>query len=199
MTRHHHKQRGMALLIALIVLVVVSILGATAMRSALFQNRMSINSQLSQMTFQGAESGLQAVIDQASATPRSDPTNPFRIVQSPPGGNPMQFALRVCYDATGASVTDDEATRAQVDGELVFDYTECPDLPDTPISVTSVIAIPPDGIPNEVVEGHSLCGSTTTCFSLTSIYTRAYASIAGVSSRSSHVQVWGIVQVSENN
>lgn len=59
------RQSGVALFIALILLVVISILGVSAMRMSLFNARISTGAQVNTMTFQAGESALQAVYEEA--------------------------------------------------------------------------------------------------------------------------------------
>lgn len=59
------KQSGVALFIALIMLVVISILGISAMRMSMFNARISTGAQASSMTFLAGESALQAVYEEA--------------------------------------------------------------------------------------------------------------------------------------
>ncbi|WP_457668185.1 pilus assembly PilX family protein [Thiolapillus sp.] len=61
--RHHYqtatsKQRGVALVISLIVLLTVTLLSLTAMRSANLDTKISVNHQHKQLAFQAAENGL---------------------------------------------------------------------------------------------------------------------------------------------
>ena len=59
------KQRGAALFVALIILLLVSMLGVSAMKGGLFHERMAFNSQAEEMTFQAAETAIGGVINEA--------------------------------------------------------------------------------------------------------------------------------------
>src|SRR5690606_23972012 len=59
------KERGLALMVALLVLVIISVLGITAMRTSMFNARVALGAQTSVMVFQGAESAINAVIIEA--------------------------------------------------------------------------------------------------------------------------------------
>ena len=59
------KQRGVALFIALILLIIISILGVSAMRMSMFNARISTGAQVNAMTFQAGESALQSVYEEA--------------------------------------------------------------------------------------------------------------------------------------
>lgn len=60
-----HKERGLALMVALLVLVIISVLGITAMRTSMFNARVALGAQTSVMVFQGAESAINAVVIEA--------------------------------------------------------------------------------------------------------------------------------------
>lgn len=59
------RQKGAALIIALLILIVISILGISAMRMSLFNARIATGAQASTMAFQASESALQAVYEEA--------------------------------------------------------------------------------------------------------------------------------------
>ena len=61
-----HRQQGMALVIALVILAMISILGIAALRTSIFNTRISTSAQGSAMTFQAAESALAALFQEAS-------------------------------------------------------------------------------------------------------------------------------------
>lgn len=201
MSTNFRQQQGMALLVSLVVLIVVSVLGATAMRSALFQSRISVNSQASQQIFQGAESGLEALLDHAvkqievDGYPPQDPRHIFYKALST-SGNTVQ---RLCFDEKGTTTVTTDATRAPYGDEWDFDYPDCDERPGSPVLVTTVVTEPPAGIPPSLpIEGTNLCGNQGSCYATTQVYSRAFASIAGMRNISSHVQLWGIVAPDAN-
>lgn len=59
------NQRGAALFVALIILLLVSLMGVSAMKSGIFQERMAFNSQAEETTFQAAETAIEGVIKEA--------------------------------------------------------------------------------------------------------------------------------------
>lgn len=191
MQKSHRRtgQDGMALLVALVVLVVVSLLGATAMKLALFQNRMSINSQFAQHLFQGAENGLQGVRD-------------LMVGELPDGAHPLSVEdaaiaraingalVRICTGADGQPVEGGLVVRNA--GES-FGFTACDPLPGQRFSVTGVLAPPPpDMAASMPIEGYDINGG----FGLQQVYSRGYASMEGVRAQASHVQMWGVRGVS---
>lgn len=56
------SQQGAALLVALVVLLAITLMGVTSLRSGLFHERMSLNSQADALTFMGAESGINGIM-----------------------------------------------------------------------------------------------------------------------------------------
>ena len=60
-------QRGVALLVALIILVIVSLLGVTAMKTSMFSAKIATGSQVDAMAFEGAESAVNASFEQLAA------------------------------------------------------------------------------------------------------------------------------------
>ena len=56
------NQKGVALIVALVLLLAISLLGATSLRSGFFHERMSMNSQADTLTFLGAESGINGIM-----------------------------------------------------------------------------------------------------------------------------------------
>ncbi|WP_194285839.1 pilus assembly PilX family protein [Alcanivorax sediminis] len=60
------RQTGMALVIALVILAMISILGIAALRASIFNSKISTSAQGSAMTFQAAESALAALFQEAS-------------------------------------------------------------------------------------------------------------------------------------
>jgi Tfp pilus assembly protein PilX len=55
------RQRGVALLVTLVILVIVTFMGLVAMRSGMLQVAIATNSQVNSLLFQNAESGVEAV------------------------------------------------------------------------------------------------------------------------------------------
>ena len=57
MSFKRHEQ-GVALLIALLILVVVSLMGITAMKTSMFSAKIATGTQVDAMAFEGAESSV---------------------------------------------------------------------------------------------------------------------------------------------
>ena len=71
-----HGQQGVALVIALLILVLISILGVSAMRTSIFNAKIAVGAQVGTMTFQAAESAIAAVYEEAL----SDITQPGHVL-----------------------------------------------------------------------------------------------------------------------
>lgn len=173
------RQRGMALLIALIVLVVVSILGAVAMRTAMFQNRVSINSQTANLAFEAAESGLGAAIYVATVVQPTSPINDVNHIFNRAANGKGQ---RVCFTDT-AVPTFDEKTQMEADGG--YTYSEpCPVLANSNARTTTVV----DGNAEEAV-----LGSDIQVLKNIMVRVRATAEVPNTNIRTTHVQDWAIL------
>lgn len=58
-------QQGAALFVALIILLIVSFMGVSAMRGSIMSERMAFNTQARELSFQAAETAINGVIAQA--------------------------------------------------------------------------------------------------------------------------------------
>jgi len=61
------KQKGVALVVALMILVIISVIGIAAMRTSLFSVKVATSAQASAMAFQSAETALSAIYDEATS------------------------------------------------------------------------------------------------------------------------------------
>ena len=59
------QQQGAALFVALIILLVVTMMGLSAMRGSIFHEKMAFNTQSEDKTFQAAETAINGVIQKA--------------------------------------------------------------------------------------------------------------------------------------
>ena len=59
------QQQGAALFVALIILLIISFMGVSAMRSSIMGERMAFNTQARELTFQAAETAINGVMSQA--------------------------------------------------------------------------------------------------------------------------------------
>lgn len=70
-----YRQKGAALMVALMILTIVSILGVVAMRTSMFNSKITTTAQVATITFDGAESALSAVYNEAVYKPQTDPSS----------------------------------------------------------------------------------------------------------------------------
>jgi type IV pilus assembly protein PilX len=96
-----HRQRGVALLIALVLLVVATLIGLAASRGTMLQERMSGNTYDRSLAFQRAESALRAAEVAISANWQIATLNGLDC--SPASGNQCAIVPTGAFDATGAN------------------------------------------------------------------------------------------------
>lgn len=109
MNRLSHQQRGAALLIALVFLVILTLLSITAMRSSTMELRMSANEQAHRIGFDSA----QSAIDTAMASNKLIVRNPGDIFCFGFGSAPSCPGSASNIDLTaGAGVGEDNFVRA---------------------------------------------------------------------------------------
>lgn len=63
--RNSSRERGVTLVVALIILLIVSFMGVSAMRSSILNERMAFNTQARERSFQAAETAINGVINEA--------------------------------------------------------------------------------------------------------------------------------------
>jgi type IV pilus assembly protein PilX len=89
LTRLHsaHGQRGAALIVALVFLIVLTLLGVSSMRTSTLQERMAGNLRDSNLAFQAAEAGLREAEQflQAATLPVFDGTGGLLLRQDDAG------------------------------------------------------------------------------------------------------------------
>lgn len=98
------SQRGVALIVTLVILLVVTFMGLVAMRGGMLQVAMSTNSQVNALLFQNADAGTNAVFNAISPDPTTNPTNPINQVRDNPGKE-LVGCLKSSTLTFGASVT----------------------------------------------------------------------------------------------
>jgi type IV pilus assembly protein PilX len=116
-----HKEQGAALFIALIILLLVSMMGVSAMKGGLFHERMAFNSQAEEMTFQAAETAIGGVIQEArrpTSTLLSELSS-TRAVKS----HCITRKAGLVADACAASATLDTRATVQAESQSQFDRT----------------------------------------------------------------------------
>lgn len=81
-------ERGMALIMGLMLLLVITILGIATMRGTMMQERMSASNQQQAITFQGAETAIRTVMDE------------LRAVTPPPAGVTQSLLITALNNGT---------------------------------------------------------------------------------------------------
>ncbi|MDF1822500.1 MAG: PilX N-terminal domain-containing pilus assembly protein [Alcanivoracaceae bacterium] len=79
------KQKGAALLVSLMILVIISLIGIAAMRTSLFNAKISTSAKASTMVFEGAETAISAVFKEGRYVDLLDPGQIFASAISAPG------------------------------------------------------------------------------------------------------------------
>jgi type IV pilus assembly protein PilX len=128
--RNHSNQRGVALVVSLILLLLLTTLAISASNTASLQERMALNSQESNVAFQTAESAIADTVDKLNqnVTPSAD------------------SLYQLSYD--NPDPTPDRVTRArvQVSGEEEFGNSIC--VTNCPVfinyNITSSATLDPD-------------------------------------------------------
>ena len=92
MRSHKHRQSGVALVVALLFLLVVTIIAVTAANNSALGLKMSTNMQDSYQSFQAAEAGIYGVISLAGST--NEPFNRRTVVTDPFNGLSATHPLR---------------------------------------------------------------------------------------------------------
>ena len=71
------RQQGVALFVALILLLAITLLGVSSLKSGIFHERMSVNSQADTLTFMATESSINSIISFAWQIGQNDVDESF--------------------------------------------------------------------------------------------------------------------------
>lgn len=105
------RQQGVALLVSLIILLVLSLIGLSAMRGGLLQTLMASNAQQAEMAFSAADSGVGAVVSWANN--EGGGTGSLIATAATTGAMQTRFV-----DSAGDLVPDETALDADRDAAL---------------------------------------------------------------------------------
>lgn len=114
------RQQGVALIVTLFILVIVTFIGLIAMRSGMQQVAMSTNSQVAVVLFENADAGTTNVENtiNANMTFANGPTGPITLIKDNPGQ-----AVVGCFNKSGLQLATSVATPRRCDldqaGEFV--------------------------------------------------------------------------------
>ena len=87
-----HRERGAVLIVAMILLVVLTLLGVSAMNTSQLEERMASNSQESARSFESAESGLSMAFNTDSAWTLDGKTSPKETIPSDVAGLDVEWS-----------------------------------------------------------------------------------------------------------
>ncbi|MDF3030322.1 MAG: PilX N-terminal [Moraxellaceae bacterium] len=147
------SQRGVALLVTLVVLVVVTLMGLVAMRSGMLQVAMATNSQVNGLLFESADSGVAAVRRMVEADPEAAalPTGVVGLVEANPNDE-----VPGCLTKTALTMTTNMTTRRLCSPSTANDYMSARGAVQVQVAVSAVLG--PDGKPLVMRgEGTDLC------------------------------------------
>lgn len=138
------KQQGATLFVALIILVVVSLIGVTAMKNANVEEQMASNLYLKNLTFQASESAVESTIN-----------NTWLIQQAMNSPAPVEQTVQVPIPNTKATVSYAAAGQGMVPGSsaglfsgmrlMITATGEIPDLNAKTVTVHGVVRLAPGG------------------------------------------------------
>lgn len=128
-----HNQQGVSLLVAMVILILVSLLGVTALKNASVEEKMSANLYQKNLTFQASESAVESTINDSdlrkqvltstAAVPKDVAVNIPNTTASvsyksngmgaPPNGNSFGAfsGARIMITSTGQSTDSSTRTR----------------------------------------------------------------------------------------
>ena len=97
--------RGATLIVALVILLAVTLLGVASLRSGIFHERMSLNSQAETLTFLGAESSINGILSFADQIGQGGVDESF-FSDAVLGANPPQINCVTKSGITPAACAD---------------------------------------------------------------------------------------------
>lgn len=115
----YRHQQGVALLVTLVLLVIVTFMGLVAMRSGLLNVAMSTNSQVDTLLFQSADAGVTSVENKinASLAAANGPTGPITLAKDNPGVEVIS-----CLKKAGIALTTVITSPARCDPTAAADF-----------------------------------------------------------------------------
>jgi uncharacterized protein (TIGR01732 family) len=120
-----HAERGIALIVTLFILLVITFMGLIAMRTGLLQVAMSTNSQVNVLLFQNADAGtgrVEATIN-GSATYANGPGGPITLIKDNPKSEVVgcltKTGLKLATSTVAPRTCDLDLTDERVSGREV--------------------------------------------------------------------------------
>ena len=143
---HHsmQKQQGATLFVALIILVIVSLVGVTAMKNANVEEQMASNLYQKNLTFQASESAVESTINNTSLIQQAL-TSTTPIQQNVPVPIPNTTAT-VSYASAGSGMAVGSSANLFSGMRLMITATgSIPALNARTVTVHGVVRLAPGG------------------------------------------------------
>lgn len=138
------KQQGTTLFVALIILVVVSLIGVTAMKNANIDEQMASNLYQKNLTFQASESAVESTIYDSTLIQQAITSNqPVTQAVTVPIPN---TTATVSYSAVGSGLAVGSSANLFSGTRFMITATgEIPDLNARTVTVHGVVRLAPGG------------------------------------------------------
>jgi len=144
MQHSKQKQQGTTLFVALIILVVVSLIGVTAMKNANVEEQMASNLYQKNLTFQASESAVESTINNTALIQQAMTAN-VPVVQNVPVPIPNTTAS-VSYASAGAGMVIGSSANLFSGMRLMITATgQMPALNARTVTVHGVVRLAPGG------------------------------------------------------
>ena len=99
-----HRQSGAVLVISLILLLVLTVIGVTSMRSATLEEKMAANSMNYGVTFHAAESAIENALDDTNSLVQAILTSGTVAVDLDVGDSSVNSSANVTYLGSGIAL-----------------------------------------------------------------------------------------------
>lgn len=138
------KQQGTTLFVALIILVVISLIGVTAMKNANIDEQMASNLYQKNLTFQASESAVESTLNDTTLIQQAISSNaPVTQAVSVPIPN---TTATVSYSAVGSGLAVGSSANLFSGTRFMITATgEIPDLNARTVTVHGVVRLAPGG------------------------------------------------------
>ncbi len=138
------KQQGTTLFVALIILVVISLIGVTAMKNANIDEQMASNLYQKNLTFQASESAVESTLNDTTLIQQAISSN-APVTQAVTVPIPNTTAT-VSYSAVGSGLAVGSSANLFSGTRFMITATgEIPDLNARTVTVHGVVRLAPGG------------------------------------------------------
>ena len=138
------KQQGTTLLVALIILVVITLIGVTAMKNANIDEQMASNLYQKNLTFQASESAVESTLNDTTLIQQAISSN-APVTQAVTVPIPNTTAT-VSYSAVGSGLAVGSSANLFSGTRFMITATgEIPDLNARTVTVHGVVRLAPGG------------------------------------------------------